>query len=346
MTQYFPRVMWVGPMLGKNPGWVTTQGEILADLFSKAGYESLTTSSIPARIPRLIDTVQTLLRRQREYDLIVLNVFSGPAFWMADISSRLAKQLHKPLIMVLRGGNLPEFSQSRKSWVTRVLSRAAQVVAPSGFMAEFARSQKLPVAIIPNVLDIAQYPFRLRDSAEPNLLWMRTYHSIYHPEMAVEVLQKVREVFPEARLTMGGQDKGLQASVEKLVQNLGLQAQVRVRGFMNLAAKQEEFNRHDIYLHTNRVDNAPVSVIEAAAFGLPVMATNVGGIPYLLENEKNALIVACSDSNAMAEAVIRCVKDQSLTRKLSENGRVLAEECAWENVRPAWEKVFSIVLQQ
>ncbi len=117
-------------MLGVNPGWVTTQGEILAALLADDGYSMRVTSHIPARLPRLADTLRSLVVWRNEIDLVVHQVFSGPAFAVTDAASQLCSLLNLPQIMVLRGGALPEFSAERGNWVRRVLRRAAAVVAP------------------------------------------------------------------------------------------------------------------------------------------------------------------------------------------------------------------------
>ncbi len=99
---------------------------------------------------------------------------------------------------------------------------------------------------------------------------------------------------------------------------------------------EREFAAHDIFLNTNRIDNMPVSVVEAAAFGLPVVSTNVGGIPYLLEEGKTGLLVPTDDPGAVAAAVSRLLADPGLARRLSTNGRSLAEQSAWPRVREQW----------
>jgi glycosyltransferase involved in cell wall biosynthesis len=162
--------------------------------------------------------------------------------------------------------------------------------------------------------------------------------------MAVEALEHLLPRLPGANLTMGGQEKGLLKATQELAAQKGLDERVRFAGFMDLPAKQREFAAHDIYLHTNRVDNMPVSVVEAAAFGLPVIATRVGGIPYLLEDGKNALLVESGDAKGMAEAVIRLVEEPGLASRLSQNGRRLAEMCAWGTVRQQWDAAFARVL--
>ena len=344
-----PRLCFVGPMLGVNPGWVTTQGEILAALLADGGYPVRVTSHIPARLPRLADTLRSLVAWRGEIDLVVHQVFSGPAFAVTDAASRLCRLLNLPQIMVLHGGALPEFAAARGGWVRRVLRRAAIVVAPSAYLArDFARFPELAprLRIIPNILEIENYPFRfrLRAAAQPRLLWMRTFHEIYHPEMAVETLAELRRTHPAATLTMAGQEKGLHGAVREVAASMGLADAVRFPGFLGPEDKAREFAAHDIYLNTNRVDNMPVSVLEAGAFGLPVVATAVGGIPYLLRDGETGLLVPDGDATAMSAAVCRLLDEPGLAGRLSANGRRLAESCAWEPVKAQWQTLFTEVL--
>jgi glycosyltransferase involved in cell wall biosynthesis len=140
-------------------------------------------------------------------------------------------------------------------------------------------------------------------------------------------------------LTLAGQDKGLLGETRSLAAAMGLNGAVRFAGFLDAEGKRREFAGHDVFLNTNRVDNAPVSVLEAAACGLPVVSTAVGGIPYLLRNEEEALLVPEGDAAAMAGAVRRLLDRPDLAGRLSAAGRQVAERSAWERVRPAWEDV-------
>jgi len=334
-------------MLGVNPGWVTTQGEILADLLAGEGYPLRSTSSIPARLPRLADTLRSLVAWRNDIDLVIHQVFSGPAFAVTDAATALCHALGLRQIAVLHGGALPEFAARHGGWARRVLRRAAAIVAPSTYLAEtFAVYSELAprLRVIPNILEIDNYPYRHRQKVQPKLLWMRTFHEVYHPEMAVEVLAALRQTHPAATLTMAGQEKGLHAAVQESAKQRGLMEAVRFPGFLGPTDKLREFAAHDIYLNTNRIDNMPVSVLEAAAFGLPVVATAVGGVPHLLRDGETGLLVPDGDVAAMTDAIRRLLDEPGLAATLSTNGRRLAESCAWEPVRGQWEALFDEVL--
>ncbi len=334
------RVCFIGNMLGHNPGYVTTQGQVVSDLLAAEGVGITSVSSKINRALRLAEIVMTLVRDHRKFDAVVLEVYSGLGFIIADVAGWLCKRFKLPLIMFLHGGNLPEFIQENPKWIRRVLDRADFLVAPSPFLAGKIGNLGYKITVIPNVIELGLYAFRERSEIRPHLVWMRSFHSIYHPEMAIEVLAELRQSVPQATLTMAGVDKGLEKKIKEMVAKKGLVPAVRFPGFLDADAKAREFAAADIYLNTNRIDNMPVSVVEACAFGLPVVATAVGGLPYLIEHRKNGLLVPDGDVKAMVKAVKSLLDNPDLTRKISQNGRNLAENSSWTKVRADWQQLF------
>lgn len=338
-----PRILFVGPMLGRHPGWVPNPAEILAPNFNREGYTCILTSDVLNRYFRLLHILHTMIRERELYDIVSLQVYSGPSFVVEDIVSLVAGYLGKKIVMVLHGGNMPVFMQRYPGWSHRVLGRAHAIVTPSAYLQAAMASYGFKARIIPNMLDMEKYPFRLRENTRPHLLWMRTFYEYCHPELAVEILERLLRRYEDAFLTMSGQDKGLLESTKQLVEKKGLQSKVCFAGFLNEKGKQREFGGHDIYINTNRIDNMPIAVIEAGAFGLPVVAMSVGGIPYLLKNEQTGLLTPFGDVDAMVNAICRLVDEPGLSARLSRQGRELAEKSAWKKVFPLWDAIYKQV---
>ena len=126
---------------------------------------------------------------------------------------------------------------------------------------------------------------------------------------------------------------------------LNLADSVRFVGFLDLQGKQREFAEHDIFLNTNRVDNMPVSVMEAAAAGMPIVATAVGGVPYLLHDGETGLLTADNEPAAMANAVERILTQPELAGRLSQNARCRAEQLDWSVILSLWERLFDELTQ-
>lgn len=339
-----PRLCFIGPLVGMHFGNVTTQPQILVELFRGEGYPVIAASSCRNRYVRLLDIVQTVISRRREMDVLVLAVYSGASFVVEDIVSRLAKRLKIPLVMFLHGGSMPDFMARYPRWTRRVLRRADLILAPSPFLARAVEPYGFHADVLPNVIDLSEYTFKQRRVLEPRLLWMRTFHPIYNPSMAIRVLARVREKYPNATLVMGGEEKGLLEETRRHTQELGLQNAVHFAGFLDMANKVRYGSQADIFINTNHVDNTPVSVIEACALGLPVVATQVGGIPDLLTEGRTGLMVPDNDDQAMAQAILRLLETPDLAEQMSHEGRQLAEHCSWKGVLPLWNRVFQMLL--
>lgn len=315
--------------------------EELASRLSAAGMHVVTASDKRGRFARLIDMLQTVWRRREEYDVAHVAVFSGAAFIWAEATCRMLRSLGKPYALTLHGGNLPAFARLHPDRVRKLFESAQIVVSPSMYLRDAMTIYRPDIGLMENALDVGRYPFRLRNRTEPALVWLRSFHEVYNPTLAPAVLAKVSARFPRARMFMVGPDKedgSLQRT--KLV---AVQQQVVDRitfvGGVDKAAVPEWLDRGDVFLNTSNIDNTPVSVIEALACGLCVVSTNVGGIPYLLEHETNALLVPPSDLDAMSGAVLRILTDARLARVLSENARHKAEFYDWSVILPKWTQM-------
>jgi glycosyltransferase involved in cell wall biosynthesis len=331
-------------MVGRNPGCVTTQGEIVFDLLRAAGFPVISVSDKANRYRRLLDIAASLTRLRKQIAVQCLQVYGGPSFVVEDIASRLGRLFGHRIVMHLHGGALPAFMARFPRWTRRVFRRADAFVTPSKFLARALAGHGFEAQIIPNVVDVSGYTYRHRTEVRPRLFWMRSFHPIYNPMMAMRVLHRVRAFAPDASLVMAGQEKGSQAQVRREALTLGLDGALRLPGFLDLPGKLREGNAADIYLNTNRVDNTPVAVLEAGALGLPVVSTNVGGMPDLLTQDETGLLVPDDDDAAMASAIRRLLDTPSLAARLSANGRRLSESCSWDHVRPQWQELFSKLL--
>jgi len=332
-------VCLIGNMLGDNTGHSPAQSQLLARLLASEGHQVTCASGKLNRLARAADIASVLIAGRRNFDSVLLDVYSGAYFCVADMAVRLCKLFGIPLIAVLRGGQLPEFARRFPRRSRRVLARTDALVAPSHFLAGEFGELGYDVKVIPNVVDLALYPFRERSKVRPRLIWMRSFHPIYNPEMAIRVLAKLRKTEPSATLTMAGSDKGLESEVKTAASRAGVENAVRFVGFLGPGSKLGEMSEADIYINTNRADNMPVTVVEARAMGLAVVATDVGGLPFVIEDGVNGYLVASDDADAMVRKIKILLDHPDVAARFSRNGRAIAERSGWAAVKPLWEEL-------
>jgi glycosyltransferase involved in cell wall biosynthesis len=164
----------------------------------------------------------------------------------------------------------------------------------------------------------------------------------------VRILELVLKDFPDARLTMIGPDKrdGSLKNVHKLVCEFSIQDRTVIRPEVPKCDVPALLNEGEIFLNTARIDNTPVSVLEALACGMCVVSTSVGGIPHLLQHRVDALLVPSDDVRAMATSVIAILKNPDLAERLSQNARRKAEQFDWCAVLPLWKSLLTSVMSE
>jgi glycosyltransferase involved in cell wall biosynthesis len=169
---------------------------------------------------------------------------------------------------------------------------------------------------------------------------MRTLHEIYNPEMAVRVTALLSKKYPDIKMVIAGREDGSLQKVTDLAAQLNVQHLIELPGYINKEAKNKYASDLDIYICTNRIDNAPVSLIEMMALGLPVVSVNVGGIPNLITDKENGLLVDLDDDIAMADSISLIVEQPLLGKKLVANGLKYCKQFDEEPVLQKWKLVF------
>ena len=153
--------------------------------------------------------------------------------------------------------------------------------------------------------------------------------------MAIHTLDKIKKTYPNAKLTIAGSGPDLQ-DLKQLVSRLELSDSVNFTGRVDTQQMPALYQSADIMLNTSRVDNMPNSILESLASGIPVVSTNVGGIPFMVEHEKNVLLVNSEDDSSMAESVQRIIEDQVLREQLIDEGQKLVSKFSWQQVKVHW----------
>jgi glycosyltransferase involved in cell wall biosynthesis len=335
-------VLVIGNFLSGHTG-VRCVCEDLAERLSGCGWKVLTASARATRLSRAVDMVRTAWISRHDYRIAQVEVYSGKAFLWAEAVCFTLRLARKPYVLTLHGGSLPAFASRNARRIRRLLSSARIVTAPSNYLVEQMRPYCETVRLVPNALDLRKYQFRQRHTVTPRLVWLRAFHEIYAPDLAVRTLAFVRAAVPGATLLMIGPDKG-DGSLGKTraeACRLGVERHVQFQGCVPKPEVGEWLQHGDIFLNTTTIDNTPISVLEAMACGLCVVSTDAGGIPYMLHHEQDALLVPIGDAAAMASAVLRLISEPRLAATISGNARRNAEASDWPAVLTQWRSLLA-----
>jgi glycosyltransferase involved in cell wall biosynthesis len=96
-----------------------------------------------------------------------------------------------------------------------------------------------------------------------------------------------------------------------------------------LAKLAVHYAEHDIFVNASNADNFPGALVEAACSGLPIVTTRAGGIPDMIRDHENGILVGLNDHEKLAAAVIELTENPERARRLAENARSWAGQFSW-----------------
>lgn len=327
------RVLILGPIFD-TPAGPSGQGGKLFLKLREEGYEVYKKSKHRNRLLRFLDTLYFVLLCSHKYDVILVQMFSLRAFIMEDIVSFIAHLIGKRYVVIIRGGAFVEFYESYPGWVKRVLSRSEAVITPSKFIQNHLNLNGFNVNYLPNFIEIEKFPYLyVVEKGGVRLLWVRAFHDIYNPELAIFTVNNLKKVFPNIKLTMIGPDQGTLNTCLDLINELGLKEYIDIVGYVSNDRLTEYYCSHDVYLNTTNYESFGVALIEAACSGIPIVSTNAGEIPFIWKHEETMLLVPIKDVDNFTKQVSRILMDEDLKEILSKNARKVAEQFTFENIK-------------
>ena len=307
-------------------------------------YPMILISDKKNKLLRLIDMMWTVYANRNKVGFVIIDVFSTLNFYYALAVSLVCRCCHIPYIPNLHGGNLPNRIHGNRRLCDAIFNNSFINVAPSNYLVKNFSEAGYNMKLIPNPVEFDSLIYKPRKNIKPHILYVRAFKEIYNPLMAVRMFKELVGAYPEARMTMYGPalDENFD-KVKLLVNEYNLSDQISLPG----AVAKEEWHRdaknHDIFINTSKADNTPFSLIEAAGLGLPIVSSNVGGIPFLLKDDEEALLVNSDDHLAMAVRIKSLLKNEKLVERITTNSYAKVKKFDWEQVKTLWIELIESV---
>ncbi len=332
------KLLYIGNQLSQKDKTVTTI-DTLSKLLYNEGYDIVTASSKINKGLRLVDMLRHVIKYRNKVDFVLIDTYSTSNFYYAYLCSLLCRLLKLKYLPILHGGKLPVRLENSPKLSKSIFNNSYKNIAPSEYIkSSFENLGYSNIKVIPNSIEIDNYKFQQRKIVDVRLLWVRSFTSIYNPNLAIEVLFKLKQQDINALLCMVGPDNdGSLEKAREYAQELNVE--VKFTGKLSKSEWIELSTNYNIFINTTNFDNMPVSVIEAMALGLPIISTNVGGIPFLIENEKDGLLINPNDADLFVETIIKIRRESKDCNEMVSNARRTVELFDWETVKQKWFKV-------
>lgn len=262
------------------------------------------------------------------------HLFAAPAIWTA-------RARRVPVVVNYRGGEAASFLARSEALVRWSMKRATTLAVPSAFLERVFARHGMAAQVVPNIIDLAR--FRPDDGAQrtpgAHVVVARNLEPIYDNETALRAFAQVLDRRPDARMTIAGSGPE-EPRLKALATELGIGQAVRFSGKLDRDAMASLYRSADVSLNPSLADNMPNSVLESMASGVPVVSTNVGGVPFIVQHGVTALLVEPKDADAMAAAILRVLGEPSLHAALTAAGVADVRRYTWTQVKTGLAAIY------
>ena len=318
---------------------IATGGGNLVESLKPLGIEHLTLniktkSELDYRIYFALGPLTRVIRR---HDIDIIHAQTRITQVMAACLRRISKRAN---LSTCHGFFKPRWSRKTFPCWGRAVIAISEAVR-THLINDFKIDPKC-VALIRNGIDLDRFPlvtaevkaqqrrqFGLKDD-QPVIGMIARLCDVKGQDILISAMKKVVSVFPRAQLFIVGEGNG-QGQLEKLVTSLNLKENVRFYSVVNETA--DMLVLFDIFVMPSRQEGLGLAVMEAQACGLPVVASNVGGLPSLIEDGRTGLLVPTENSNLLAEAILILLRHAPKAREMGQRaGEFIRKECSSEKM--------------
>lgn len=314
----------------KGVGGISAQVDLLYGNMRREGIDVSIFSTKGNPIKRILVFLK-LLFLTRRYD--VLHIHGCSEWGMLPIVYGViaGKIWRKRIIVTYHGGEAAEYFRKHGAFARRWLIRADKVIVLSGFLKKVFEEYQISCVVIPNIVTLREDIYQTKKSIVPKFISVRHLTELYRIDLIIKAFEKVLKHYPEATLDILGQGEK-KKELEQYVQTHHLSG-VRFVGQVPNEKIYDYLRANDILLSAPKIDNMPVSVLEAMNAGVLVISSNVGGVPYMIEHGRTGLLFESGNVDALAEQMEWVLEHQEESLHMIAVAHEVVKKYSWANIR-------------
>jgi glycosyltransferase involved in cell wall biosynthesis len=281
-----------------------------------------------------------LFIKGRKYDIFHIHGCSFFGFFPIVIGVMIGKLLKKKIIITYHGGELYEFINKYKTKVIYFLNKADIITVPSKYLQNILNNNSIKSKYLPNIIRDDNVYFKKREKLKPILIVTRTLDEVYNIPLSIMAFKDLKKVVPDAKLKIVGDGK-LKNEILELVKKENID-DIEFIGRVPNSKIGEILNTADIFINPSNKDNMPLSLFEALACGLPVISTNVGGIPDYIIDGINGFLIEPNNKEQLTNKILYVLNNQDEVQKIIDNGYQTFEKLTLRNLKSEYLKLYQL----
>ena len=332
------RVLIIGPSPLKSKGGMATviqemlESEILNNDFDLEMHESYRDGNIFYRLIFSIYSFIKFLFIYKKYDIFHIHMASYGSTFRKGLYINILKNKGKKTILHIHGAEYLIFynklPENKKLKVKRIWESADKIIVLSEqWKKDFFKIFNLEnIVVINNGINIKKLKLAnsIIEDSRNNFLFLGRLGKRKGAYDLIEAMENIIKKFPKIKLYMAGD--GEVEEIKKLIQDKNLRENIVVVGWADFNKKIDLLNKVATVVLPSYNEGLPMTILEGMAVGKVIISTNVGGIPEVVINDENGLVIEPGDVSSLLKAMERVLIDVEFIKKCSKNNVKKIEE--------------------
>ena len=305
------KVLMIGPNRSDKGGITTVVDQYYeAELDSKVKLTYLSSTIQRNRIIKIVYFIFSIIKALLIiplYDIVHIHMSSRGSFERKKYYVYLSKVLEKEIVLHVHGSEFKKYykiecNAYKQKQIVNVFNKASAVIALSeewsNFFKEFCKKGK--VFVMHNAVMVPK-EIENKTQSQNRLLFLGRIGQRKGIYDILDIFPEVVKKFPDVILNFGGD--GEIENCKEIIKNKNLQNNINYIGWVKGKKKEEYFKQSNIFLLPSYDEGMPMSLLEAMSYGLAVVASNVGGIPQVI-NDTNGIMIDAGDKDNLLNSIL------------------------------------------
>ena len=260
-------------------------------------------------------------------DIVHIHSSFGPSFYRKLPFIYMASWAKIPIVNHIHGADFDEFytnaSIRKKKWIRKIYNKCSVLIALSEEwkekLSKIVSSDKINIVENYSILHEDALKRRSSSLCHNTVLFLGEIGRRKGCYDIPKVVKKVVEDVPDVKFILGGVGNiADEKNIKGLIRQFGVEKNIEFPGWVRGKEKEQLLMTSDIFFLPSYNEGMPMSVLDAMGYGLPIVSTNVGGIPKLVQNGQNGVCCEPGDINSFSKGITELLKDEELRNKASQ----------------------------
>ncbi len=315
-------------------------------------FNFIATTQTKSKLHNLLYLIFSLIRFSirccsKEIKMIHIHTASNNSFWRKALYIKIARFFNKKVVLHIHGATFHIFYEQNRASIKKVLKKVDIVIALSEKWKKFFIDTVgcKNVIVVPNIADMPKkLPKEIRGNKTISALFLGFLSERKGIYDILEMVKRHKEYLSN-RLCISVGGNGETEKVQKIINEHKLTDIIKLEGWVDKEKKTILLSNADLFLLPSYNEGLPISILEAMSYSLPIISTNVGGIPEIIKNGVNGILIEPGDIDALFNAIKEFIENKEYREQCGHNAFNTVEPHLPKNVSKILSDFYKEILE-